>query len=63
MPHLICPTCGLTSYSAAAYATVDDCPRCDRPLKTAKRSPVAQRRWKLSDLRFLAREGVEHDAR
>jgi Zn-finger nucleic acid-binding protein len=64
MPHLICPTCGLTTYSAAGHATTDRCPRCDRPLKDAGRRPGVVRRWRLADMRLLARrEGVEHEAR
>ena len=64
MPHLICPSCGLSSYSAAAFATVDLCPRCDRPLKGAERTHDGARGWDVADVRLLARyEEVEHEAR
>jgi hypothetical protein len=28
MPYLICPSCRLTTYSAALWSSVDECPRC-----------------------------------
>jgi len=37
MPQLICPTCGLQTYSAARHAQSDCCPRCDTTLKDAER--------------------------
>jgi hypothetical protein len=61
MPHLICSTCRLTTYSAAGHATADRCPRCDAPLSDAERVASSGRRWKLSDLRILARrEEADH---
>jgi hypothetical protein len=64
VPHLICPTCRLTSYSAAAYATPDRCPRCDAQLECGERAEDRLRRWKLTDLRRAARtEAVEYGAR
>ena len=47
MPYLICPSCALNSYSAAAYVTADLCPRCDRPLRGAER---AHRPYELVEL-------------
>lgn len=49
MPYHRCSSCGLTSYSAARYATVAECPACGTslrsgsnvlvpPLSTTKRS-------------------------
>lgn len=32
MPYLICPRCRLTTYSAALWSSVDECPRCGAPL-------------------------------
>ena len=51
MPHLTCPNCRLTSYSAAGHATVDRCPRCDSPLGTTPRARKALRRWNVFALR------------
>ncbi|HZY57479.1 MAG TPA: hypothetical protein VFE09_06745 [Rubrobacteraceae bacterium] len=57
MPHLSCPACRLTTYSAAAHATSDRCPRCDAPLgDPARVSSGVRRRWDLSDLRLSARQ-------
>jgi anti-sigma B factor antagonist len=39
MPYLNCQGCGLTIYSAATYATTDDCPRCGTPLHAVRRLP------------------------
>src|SRR5829696_1216709 len=50
MPHLICPSCGLTSYSAAGYATYDRCPRCDVPLTGASGLASSARRLTLAAL-------------
>ncbi len=33
MPYLSCGGCRLTVYTAAAYTTTDDCPRCGAPLR------------------------------
>jgi hypothetical protein len=30
-----CPTCGVTAYSSASYATVGICPSCESPLADA----------------------------
>jgi hypothetical protein len=32
MPYFTCAECGLPIYSAAAYATRDECPRCGTPI-------------------------------
>jgi hypothetical protein len=32
MPYLICPRCRLTTYSAALWSSVDECPRCGEQL-------------------------------
>jgi anti-anti-sigma factor len=39
MPYLNCQGCGLTIYSAATYATTDNCPRCDARLQPVRRLP------------------------
>jgi hypothetical protein len=63
MPHLICPTCRLTSYSAAGHARSDRCPRWDTALAGEKQAEDVVRRWTVDDLRHLARqEGVEREA-
>ena len=60
MPHLMCPACGLTSYSAAGYTTYDRCPGCDAPLERAKRTQASLPLWGLADLRlFESRKEVE----
>ncbi len=28
MPYLNCPSCRMSLYSATAYSTVEECPRC-----------------------------------
>ncbi len=56
MPHLSCPACRLTTYSAAAHATSDRCPRCDASLRDPARVGDGLRRWNLSDLRLSARQ-------
>jgi hypothetical protein len=46
MPYLNCPNCRLSVYSAAAYATLDYCPRCDARLGQTRRlflSPLPDR--------------------
>jgi Zn-finger nucleic acid-binding protein len=46
MPYLNCPNCRLSVYSAAMYASVDHCPRCEARLGQARRlfmSPVPER--------------------
>jgi predicted RNA-binding Zn-ribbon protein involved in translation (DUF1610 family) len=32
MPHVTCPDCGLRTYTAAAWSSLDPCPRCGRAL-------------------------------
>src|SRR5687767_7690590 len=39
MPYLNCPECELTIYSAAAYSTSDNCPRCGAALDRVARPP------------------------
>jgi Zn-finger nucleic acid-binding protein len=64
MPYMICPTCRLTSYSAAGRATHDRCPRCDVRLDAGDRADDRIRRWNPGALRGATRpEGVEHGAR
>jgi hypothetical protein len=46
MPYLNCPNCRLSVYSAAVYATLDYCPRCDARLGQTRRlflSPLPDR--------------------
>ena len=63
MPHLICPTCRLTSYSAAGHATSDRCPSCDTALAGETQAEGVVRRWMIDDLRVLERrEGVDQEA-
>ena len=40
MPYLNCPSCGMAVYSAAAWSTADDCPRCLARLRV--RAPYAR---------------------
>jgi hypothetical protein len=35
MPYYRCPSCGLTSYSAAGHSTVAECPTCGTSLQAA----------------------------
>jgi len=42
MPYLHCPTCRLSTYSAAAYASHDECPRCGTTLAAAPRTLFAR---------------------
>lgn len=37
MPYLDCPTCRLASFSAAAYSSRDECPRCGTELEPKQR--------------------------
>jgi hypothetical protein len=37
MPYRECPRCRLTTYSAARYSSVDECPRCHAPLAAKPR--------------------------
>ncbi len=61
MPYLICPACRLEGYSAAAYASPEDCPRCDTSLGGAERADGLLHRWKATDLRLtLPQEEVSH---
>jgi len=32
MPYLVCPKCGIRTYSAARHSTADTCPNCDTRL-------------------------------
>jgi hypothetical protein len=42
MPYVACPGCTLRTYSAAAWAETDDCPRCGRelPSRSVRVAPV-----------------------
>ena len=63
MPHLICPSCGLTSYSAAARVTLDRCPRCDAAL-SGDSADDRVRRWNLAAVRPAARrKEAQHGTR
>ena len=50
MPYLHCPSCRLSTFSAAAYSSRDGCPRCGTELAPHPRrlftpsAPVAQAR-------------------
>lgn len=44
MPYMSCPACALTTYSAATFATLDECPRCAATIG----SPVSARRSEAS---------------
>ena len=35
MPYVVCPRCGLSTYTAARHSTEDACPRCDHNLSRA----------------------------
>ena len=35
MPYVSCPSCQLTTYTAACHSTTDCCPRCERPISSA----------------------------
>jgi uncharacterized Zn finger protein (UPF0148 family) len=63
MPHLICPSCGLTSYSAAGRVTPDRCPRCDAALGGDSVDDRV-RRWNLAAVRPAARrKEAQHGTR
>jgi ribosomal protein S27E len=32
MPYVVCPACGIRTYSAARHSTADTCPKCDTKL-------------------------------
>jgi hypothetical protein len=32
MPYVVCPACGIRTYSAARHSTADACPKCDTKL-------------------------------
>ena len=32
MPYVVCPKCGIETYSAARHSTADSCPNCDTRL-------------------------------
>ncbi len=40
MPFTDCPACGFTTYSAAAYSSTAECPRCGSSLSGPKRKAV-----------------------
>jgi hypothetical protein len=43
VPYVVCPGCGLETYSAAGWAGVDDCPRCGRDLPAGQTGGTAVR--------------------
>jgi len=43
MPYVVCPNCGVRTYTAAHHSTEDTCPRCDYKLA---RSPGIDARVK-----------------
>ena len=48
MPYILCAGCGLQVYSAAAYSTVDLCPRCNSQVLDSvgpHSVPDWRRRW------------------
>ena len=45
MPYVICPACGLTTYSAALWSSVDACPRCGRDLPSRRPARVIPLAW------------------
>jgi tRNA(Ile2) C34 agmatinyltransferase TiaS len=63
MPHLICPSCGLTSYSAAGRVTLVRCSRCDAAL-TGDSADDRVGRWNLAAVRPAARrKEAQHGTR
>ena len=54
MPYLVCPRCGLLTYSAAAYARVDECPECRTPLILPARAQRARARRHADESRGQA---------
>jgi Zn-finger nucleic acid-binding protein len=63
MPLLICPRCGLETYSAARHASVDRCTKCDTPLSDRGRLANLERLTRQA-LRAVPRhEGLERSAR
>ena len=32
MPYVVCPKCGIQTYTAARHSTADECPQCDTKL-------------------------------
>jgi hypothetical protein len=45
MPYVICPACGLTTYSAALWSSVDCCLRCGRDIPNRRRARVIPLAW------------------
>lgn len=43
MPYVICMRCGLSTYSAALWASTDVCPRCGTELPTGRENVVSLR--------------------
>jgi hypothetical protein len=53
MPYLHCPSCRLSTFSAAAYSSRDECPRCGTEL-------TPQPRGLFSGARSPAPDSVAH---
>jgi len=49
MPYVVCPNCGVRTYTAAHHSTEDTCPRCDYKLA---RSPGIDARVARREKRF-----------
>jgi hypothetical protein len=45
VPYVICPACGLTTYSAALWSSVDCCPRCGFELPSRRPARVIPLAW------------------
>jgi hypothetical protein len=51
MPYTTCPSCRLSSFTAAAYSSRDDCPRCGTELPARRRTlPSGPQSLRVRDL-------------
>jgi uncharacterized paraquat-inducible protein A len=39
VPHVLCPSCGLSSYAVTPHSRTSQCPYCDAELFPAQRPP------------------------
>jgi ribosomal protein S27AE len=44
MPYVLCPRCGIRSYSAPPWSQSPECPECGAPLDVARHGSVEARR-------------------
>ena len=63
MPYHRCPACGLTSYVAAAYSSVSECPNCSAALAEASKLRAVPAPRRELERRLLARPQAAGEAR